>query len=53
MCLGTLENEIHFKLQRTCYTLQSLAANYNGFKNLRQSLQKVELSSTLSNRWKP
>ena len=53
-CLATLEKEIHCKLQKTCYTLQSRAATFNLFRiSSMQSLQKVKPSSTLCNCCKP
>ena len=67
-CLTKLEKEIHCKLQKTCYTLQSRAAICNGSKNTLQSraaaydlfktnsfhsLQTVELSSTVRKCCKP
>ena len=53
-CLAMLEREIHCKMQKTCYTLQSRAATCNLFKtNSMQSLQKVEPSFTLCSCYKP
>ena len=40
ICLATLEKEIHCKLQKSCYTLQSRAANCNGFKLVRAIVEK-------------
>ena len=49
-----MQKEIHCKLQKTCYTLQSRAATCNLFKtNSTQSLAKAEPSSTLCNCCKP
>ena len=44
----TLEQEIHCKLQETCYTLQSRAATCNSLKQSLPSLKKVETSSGAS-----
>ena len=53
-CLAMFEREIHCKLQKTCYTVQSRGATCNLFKtNSMQSLQKVELISTLCKCCKP
>ena len=52
-CVTILEKEIHCKLQKSCYTLQSPAATCNGFKQSIQSLKNVELNSTLCNCCKP
>ena len=40
--------KIHCKLQETCCTLQSWVVTCNGHKKCLQSLQEVELSSTVS-----
>ena len=53
-CLATLEIEIHCKLEKTLYMLQSRAAICNVLKtNSMQSLWKVKLSSTLCTYCKP
>ena len=47
-CLTVLEKEIHCKLQKSCYTLQSRAATCSGFKTVRADVTQCNMSCYLS-----
>ena len=51
-CLATLEREVHCKLQKKVYTLQSRAATCSGFNKSMKSFQEVGPSSAWCDRCK-